>query len=33
MTMLEDGVNALREDRPTRVRDIAELLLEATEPE
>ena len=31
MTMLEDGVNALRGDRPTRVKDVAELLWEASD--
>ncbi len=32
MTMLEDGLNAVRAERNTRVKDIAELLFEATDP-
>ncbi len=32
MTMLEDGINARKGDRQTRVMDIAELLWEAVEP-
>jgi Fe-S oxidoreductase len=31
LTMMEDGVNARKGERDVRVRDVAEILLEATE--
>ena len=33
MTMMEDGINAQRGDREMRVMDVAELLLEASQPQ